>query len=334
MSDGAERGGIPPRLQKEYYGIDAGEYEALRPLLIHGCVVCGARRRADNSGDPGVRAATSIFVAAIQSLARCSISPSDCTAVAVAWWNKQAGVSITTAEQARCIFLHMYHCNTSAWFLRILLIRFNMQATSALGYIGRHGGTKDVSEKLGDIAKGAMAAISVYRATFPGNVQDVVIHGFPDIPVRRWCVFCHSPRGIRERLYERYAEVLTSGNSGTIADIAEALADGLAEDDLACLQCTRAEVARDAHYHYLVHDASPLALIHRLTAAISAIGISSVWGAIRLEGGTLTPASNGASAARKAEIAIARLSALVARVPGTERYAGMPAQGLRFVRET
>lgn len=300
-----------------------------------GCIICGAARRAENSIDPFVRDATGTFVSLLQQLARCSVPPRDCVAAVVAWWNKQPNVPITPAEQEQCVFLHMYHCRSAAWALRISLIQYNLQAAAAVAAVAQHGATKDNAAALEHIALSAASAISLYRMATPGSVRDVVIHNIPDIPVPRWCVFCHSPSGIRKRLYDKYAEILGSGNSGTIADIAETLADGLSEDDLVGLSCTPEKVADDAHRHYLVHDASPLALVHRLTTAATAAGISSVFDACAVESGTLVPKiSAGAVQLRKAVIAITRLMSTVARVPGTERFGGMPAQGLRFVLET
>lgn len=348
MEDAADAGDsdIPPDVQIAVWGITDAARRDLAALVRGGCVLCGAARRAEFAPNPAVRAASGRFTALVRAMAQTSLPFVDCAAVAATFWGKQRNTPYSYEQRVDRVLAHIFYCGDSAWALRVTLARCNLQAVAAMAYIGRHGldegacgGAAVRSAQV--IAKNAKAAISMYRLYNPGAVMPV--HAPPDVPparVRKWCVLCHgsssgaAAAAVHEDLYGRYTAMLKSGRYGRMFELAEALADAATESDQRALGRAQDEIARDSLAHYVLHDASPAALVHRLVAITNTLSTASLDGALAFEGGTLSPNVRGEAPGIAAREAVVQLAATVARVHGTAEFGGMPLYGLAFAQSS
>ena len=327
---------IPEPLQVAIWGTTDAAERGLRHYVRAGCVVCAAARRADTHQSPAVRAAAGAFCGLVHCLARSGLPAADCAAAAAAFWGKQRNTPVPAPERCRYVLAHMHHCLSNAWLLRLSLAEFAAQAAAMVAWVGRHAmghrppDDKEVARGVATIADSAAAAILHYRCFDPAAVVALpALHGVPDVPVARWCALCHAPGGAE--LCARYAAAMASGQRGRLPELAEGLAAGVSEDELAALGGTRADIARAVLRHYLLHDASPLALLHKLNAAVGTLAIAARRRAVALEGGTIVPNFAANAQVRSARAALARLHRTVALVPGTDLFGGMPVTGLRCV---
>lgn len=346
--DAEDSAAISPALQIALWGITCGAMRDLAALVRGSCVICGTARRAEFDPNPIVRASAKRFTAFVRGMAQCSLPIVDCAAAAAAFWGKQRNTPYSAAQRAELVLAHIFYCNDSAWMLRVALMRCNIQANAAMAYVGRHSfsgrfcGNKKY-RAVRTIADSASAAIKSYRCCNPGAIMSVRAPAdVAPAPVRRWCVLCHGPAAgpaapegaaaAHRDMCARYLSLLISGRCGRAVELAETIATAATVDDMRVLGVTQAEIARAVVAHYTLHDASAAALEHRLNALANALSVATLGEAVVLEGGTLAPNMGPEFYVTKARGAVAQLHAVVARVPGTVCFGGMPLHGLWAVQ--
>ena len=307
--------------------------------------MCGAERRAEFYAVPEVRDAAGYFAGLVRMLAYSSLPLPDVAAAAAAWWGRQLGVRLAPAERAERVLAHMLHCGAPAWTLRLGLMRCGGQAVAAVAAGARHldvasprppaGAARRLADQIAAIAAAARAHLAAHLAGgTPPPADALAFADVPPAPTARWCLLCHggaaggdSPHA---RLAALYAQKFAPGGCARAAEAADAVAMGVCENDRDKLGATRPALAACALEHYVRHDASPAALLHKLRAAHHAVTLAMLGCGVRTEGGTLVPDVRGMKDMRRAEGAIADLQRAVDARPGAERLCGIAPRGLSF----